>query len=140
MSPRRITPARVPEKAEQAHIVQLLRWVGGQVYVMGTRRRRGDHPGTMQTPGIPDLMAFLPPRAGSTRRVFLFIECKARGGRMSPEQREFRELAIGAELAHLVGGLDTVIAWLAEQGYTCSDRFPHYRQPVRPALPVTRSV
>jgi hypothetical protein len=27
---------------------------------MGTTRRRGDYPGTMQTPGIPDLMAFLP--------------------------------------------------------------------------------
>jgi hypothetical protein len=51
---------RVSERAEQSHIVQLLRTVGGQVYVLGTTRRRGDYAGTMQTPGLPDLLAFLP--------------------------------------------------------------------------------
>jgi hypothetical protein len=44
---------RQPEKAEQAGIVKLVRALGGRVYVLGTRRKRGDFQGTMQTPGLP---------------------------------------------------------------------------------------
>jgi hypothetical protein len=129
-----LRPARVPEKAEQAHIVQLLRSVGGQVYVMGTTRRRGDYAGTMQTEGIPDLMAFLPARnaseaLGRAARVFLFVEVKARGGRLRPEQIEFQTCCVLADVAHITGGLDAVIAWLAERGYITADSVPHYRQP-----------
>lgn len=52
---------RLPEKAVQQQIVHLLRSLGAHVYEIGTRRRRQDYPGTMQSPGIPDLVAFLPP-------------------------------------------------------------------------------
>lgn len=129
--PRTIRTPRVPEKAEQAHIIQLLRSIGGRVYVIGGHRRRGDFQGTMQTEGIPDLMAFLPVRAlaSGRARVFLFIECKAKGGRLRPEQEAFRELCLHAEVVHLVGGLDDVIAWLTEKCYVALDSFPHYRQP-----------
>lgn len=122
---------RVPEKAEQAHIVQLLRSIGAAVYAIGTHRRRGDYQGTMQSPGIPDLMAFLPAwdRARPSRRIFLFIECKARGGRLRAEQQVFRDQCLDADVCHIVGGLDDVIAWLTERGYVNANQFPHYRQP-----------
>jgi hypothetical protein len=45
---------RIPEKVIQQQIVTLLRSIGAQVWVLGTRRKRGDYQGTMQTPGLPD--------------------------------------------------------------------------------------
>lgn len=121
-------PPRVPEKAEQAHIVQLLLSIGAAVYVLGTRRPRGDHQGTCQTPGVPDLLAFLPTRAERPTRQ-LWVECKAKGGRLRPEQLDFRTLCECAGVAHVVGDLDAVIAWLCEHAYVKADQFPHYRQP-----------
>ena len=47
------------EKSIQSDIVKLLETVGAAVYKIGTTRKRGDHQGTMQTPGIPDLCAFV---------------------------------------------------------------------------------
>ena len=47
------------EKEIQADIVKLLETVGAAVYKIGTKRKKGDHQGTMQTPGIPDLLAFV---------------------------------------------------------------------------------
>lgn len=135
---------RVPEKAEQAHIVQLLRAIGGRAYVLGTVRRRGDHPGTMQSLGLPDVIGFLPMRrlvrtvqAGevvaerlvATARELVMIECKAKRGRIRPEQEEFRTLCLEAHVTHLVGDYDHVIGWLVGQGYVKADQFPHYRQP-----------
>lgn len=131
------------EKVEQAHIVQLIRSIGGRVYVLGTRRPRGDHAGTCQSAGVPDLIAFLPPRprptvvlgvpvapvAIQTKPVLLFVECKASGGRLRPEQQQFRELCQDAEVAHVVGDLDAVIAFLAARHYVKAEAFPHYRQP-----------
>lgn len=110
-------PPRLPEKAEQARIVQLLRAMGAAVYVLG-------HPspsdgrqfrGTGQTPGIPDLCCFLPRRG--TMRLQLWIEVKAAGGRLRPAQADFQALCREAGQAHLVGGLDAVLAWLAGAGY-----------------------
>jgi hypothetical protein len=135
-----LRPVRVPESVEQAHIVQLLRSLGGRVYVMGTTRRKGDYHGTMQTEGIPDVMAFLPERdcpfpAPPTRRwIFLFIEAKAQGGRIRPEQAAFREVCVAANVRHIVGGFDAVVAELAAWGYVKTDSVPHYRQ-VLPAAP-----
>jgi len=120
---------RVPEKVEQQHIVQLLRTIGGRVWVLGTKRRRNDFHGTMQTPGVPDVLAFLPVRAEPGRFVFVWIECKARGGRLRPEQAQFQALCDAAAVAHVVGDLDTVIAWLVLHGHVQADQFPHYRQP-----------
>lgn len=145
---RKSRAARTPEKAEQSHIVQLLRSIGGAVYVMGTHRRRDDHHGTMQTPGIPDLMAFLPiarnlisagigidddgaayERGAKFGPCLLFVECKAVGGRLRPEQQAFQLHCDVAKVAHVVGGLDAVIAWLTAHGYVNATQFPHYRQP-----------
>jgi len=122
-------PARVPEKTVQAHIVQLLRSLGGKVFVLGTRRRGGDYPGTMQSEGVPDLLAFLPSRAEPGRQLFLVIECKARGGRLRPDQEIFRALCVSAGVVHITGDLDAVIAWLIDQGYLKRENVPHYRLP-----------
>jgi hypothetical protein len=124
--------SRVPEKIEQAHVVQLLRSIGGKVYVLGTRRRKGDFHGTMMTEGLPDVISFLPMRTRSCQapaRRMLVVECKAVGGRLRPEQSKFRDLCQTADIAHIVGGLDAVIAWLATEGYVNANSFPHYRQP-----------
>lgn len=118
------------EKVEQAHVVQLLRSIGGTVYVLGTRRRSGDYQGTMQSPGIPDLLAFIPARRSTNERpAFLFIECKVAGGRLSPEQRVFQQLCVAANIRHIVGDLDAVIAWLVQADYVTANQFPTYRQP-----------
>jgi hypothetical protein len=120
--------------------VQLIESVGGTVYVVGTRRPRGsrcrkcgefvtEHQGTCQTAGIPDLLAFLPPRP---QAEFVFIEAKAVDGRLSTPQREFRDLCLGARLAHVVGGLDAVIAFLLERGRLLANNVPHYRLPKDP--------
>lgn len=122
-------PVRVPEKAEQQHIVQLLRSIGAKVYVSGTVRRRGDFAGTMQTPGIPDVEAFLPPRGSCGLWRLLKVEVKRVGGQMRPEQAEYRDLCARANVVHIVGPLDAVIAWLASEGYVTASQFPHYRQP-----------
>jgi hypothetical protein len=109
------------EKTEQEGVKQLLRSVGGEVWVLGTRRRAGDHQGTMQTPGVPDLLAFVPPprRRGEPQDglTHVWIEVKSEGGRLRPEQEHFRENCLAARVAHIVGGFDDVLAWLVNRGY-----------------------
>lgn len=126
------------EKIEQAHTVQLLRSLGANVYVLGTRRRKGEHQGTMQTPGLSDLIAFVPLTAAAattfnyTRgqaRALLFIECKAKGGRLSAEQEAFRIMCLAAGAEHVVGNLDAVIAWCIAHEYLKADNVAHYRRP-----------
>ena len=126
-------PLRVPENVVQQHIVTLLRTLGAKVYVLGTRRGRGerDH-GTHQTPGLPDLLAFLP-RLNRRRQVW--IEVKAVGGRLRPAQVVFQGLAHEADVDHLVGDLDVVIAWLLFHGYLKKSQVPHYRLPAEVHLP-----
>src|SRR5262245_25795347 len=111
---------RVPlEKTEQAAITKLLLTIGAAVYVIGTRRPHGDHQGTRQTPGLPDLLAFLPPDR-NTMRECLAIECKRRGGRLSNAQKLFREHCLAANIGHVVGTCDDVIAWLKANRYLVS--------------------
>lgn len=117
------------EKVEQAQIVQLLRALGGKVYVSGTTRRRGDYAGTMQTPGIPDVEVFLPRRDVPGKRLQLKVECKSERGRLRPEQAEYRELCAQAGVEHVVGTLDAVIAWCVDRGYLRAQDVPHYRRP-----------
>jgi hypothetical protein len=111
----------VSERAQQAAIVKLLRSIQGQVYVIGTTRRKGDYQGTNQTAGLADLLCFLPPVprvvVTSSARVLLFVEVKAQGGRLRIEQREFQHLCNAANVWHLVGDLDVVLQWLTAQGY-----------------------
>jgi hypothetical protein len=128
------------EKREQAGIVQLLRTFGWSVYVLGTRRpgfaRCGcgrsvaQYQGTCQTPGIPDIYA-LPPGAGGespdAHETGVWIECKAEGGRLRPEQDVFRGHCQRLGIDHVVGTLDDVIAWLIDYGYMSPHQVPHYR-------------
>ena len=114
---------RVPERAEQAAIVRLLRTLRAEVYTLGTVRRHDDYPGTMQTPGVPDLLAFLP-RGGEGRRQ-VWIEVKAVDGRLSPAQRAFRDHCREAGVDHVWGSLTAVIDWLAAEGYVRTASVPN---------------
>lgn len=127
MAPR-ARGARVSEKTEQAHIVQLLTGLGARVWVLGTRRPRGDFQGTRQTPGIPDLYAVIPHRQRGISTA-LWVECKAAGGRLRPEQVAFQQACHQAQVAHVVGGLDAVIGWLLQGEFIEARQVPWYRLP-----------
>lgn len=118
---------RVPEKAEQRHIVQLTRSIGGEVWELGTTRPGGDFRGTCQTPGMSDLVLFVPRLPHG--RELVFVEVKGQGGRLRPEQEQFRAACLAAGATHLVGGLDTYIEFLVGRGLVKASAFPHYRQP-----------
>lgn len=114
----------------QQQIVRLARMVRGEVWELGTKRSRRDyHMGTRQTPGVPDLLIFLPPVPPAVHWLFVFLEAKAQGGRLRPEQARFRDLATLAQQHHIVGGLDAFIAFLLQHGYLTRDQVPHYRLP-----------
>lgn len=122
---RGVTFARpsADEKTEQASVVNLVEALGGKAYVLGTRRaqycghcgaRNGDQ-GTRQTEGLADLALYLPPpprirQIGASGWEFLWMECKGRGGTLSPEQVLFREFNERARVSHIVGGIDAFLA------------------------------
>ena len=118
----------ITEKSVQAQGVALLRSLGGAVFVLGTRRPSGDYQGTRQTPGLPDVLAFVPHR-GSGARTFVAWECKVPGGRVRPEQREFAGLCFEAGVAHVTGDLTALMAWLVEAKFLRADQLPASRQP-----------
>jgi hypothetical protein len=120
-----------PEKVIQAQVVALLRSIGAQVYVLGTRRPRGDHPGTCQTPGLPDLYAFLPQAPLRLRYgpLALWVEVKAAGGRASAAQETFVDQCQASDVPHVIGGVDDVLAFLVVGGWVKADNVPHYRRP-----------
>jgi len=129
------------EKYEQADGVKLLGSLGARVYVLGTVRRRGDYQGTMQTPGIPDVHAFLPPPKygrdlpwGQTRRL-LHWEVKSDTGRPSPAQDEYRVLCQLAGVWHVTGNLNALLAALVQQGYLRADQLTIQRQAVIEVTP-----
>ena len=108
------------EKDIQADIVKLLKTVGAAVYKIGTKRKKGDYQGTMQTPGIPDLLAFVPmpfPLSQLYRAtVQLWIEVKRPGETRSEDQDKFRLHALEAGCEHVTGGVDEVLDWLKARG------------------------
>ena len=108
------------EKDIQADIVKLLESVGAAVYRIGTTRKRGDHQGTMQTPGIPDLLAFVavpfPLSTLHKATVQLWIEVKRPDGTMGYAQTRFRLRALEAGCEHVTGGIDEVVDWLERRG------------------------
>lgn len=124
-------PRPIPEKQVQRQIVNLLRSLGAQVWELGTRRPRGDFPGTRQTPGIPDIYAILPPPRlhHDGRPTGLWIEVKAKGGRLRPEQAQFQQQCRGAGVPHVVGGVEDVIRFLVTGGWLSAASVPHYRVP-----------
>jgi hypothetical protein len=111
-----MTPRQHPERREQAAIVQLLRAIGGQVYIIGTVRRKTDFQGTCQTAGLPDLVCFLY-RPRKDTAVQLWIEVKAKGGRLRPAQAEFQSWCQAARVHHVTGGIDHVQNWLVDHGW-----------------------
>ena len=86
----------------------------------------------MQTPGIPDLLAFvdIPVSismrlyntesarhiAPHTRSVQLWIEVKRPGGTLAGAQKAFRLRALEAGCCHVTGGVDEVLDWLKARG------------------------
>lgn len=134
---RRNVLPKASEKAEQAAIVDLLRAIGSEVYVLGTRRPKGDYPGTRQTPGLPDVLAFLPARSrrNGEPRMQLWVEVKACGGKLRPEQIVFRDLCLDADVPHVVGGIDAVTEWLISQRFLSREHVPYVRRDARPTRP-----
>jgi hypothetical protein len=61
--------------------------------------------------------------------VLLFVEVKAAGRAAASGAGRVPPACVDADVAHLVGGLDAVIAWLVERGYIRAESVPHYRQP-----------
>lgn len=70
----------------------------------------------MQTPGLPDLWVVLPAGPLGTFSRSLWFECKAAGGQLSLEQREFRNYCLATGVTHVVGGLDHAIDFLRNAG------------------------
>jgi hypothetical protein len=119
-----VTPARL-EKDEQAATLQLLERLGAAVWVLGTRRPAGrgcpscgtfirESQGTRQTPGISDLIAFLP---GVPAQVLFIEQKRAHGGRLSGAQQDFRAICQASTAGYVSGTVDDVIAWLTARGY-----------------------
>lgn len=135
--PSRQRPKPRLEKDEQLAIRQLMLSLGAKEYVLGTKRRRGDYAGTMQTPGLPDLQFFLPDRRRDAHLHpwrFLVVEVKREKlGRFRPEQIEYRDLCRAAGVDYIGGSLDDVIVWLVREGYVKNQNLPHYRQVAEPA-------
>jgi len=119
------------EKHEQANIQELVGHLGGRVYVLGTRRAqycglcggRTTDQGTRQTEGLGDLAIYLPPSPRQVRAnpdapwTFLWVECKGKGGTLTPEQVAFRYFNQRAGVVSLVGGFDAVREWLTLGGW-----------------------
>lgn len=114
-APRLASRAKTSEKQEQQAICDLIRAIGGHVYVIGTKRPKGDYQGTRQTPGIPDLFCFLPLRGIMARS--LWIEVKRKGGRKSDAQQYFASLCMNRNIDHIIGGHDDVANWLKLNGF-----------------------
>lgn len=140
--------ARVLEKTEQAHIVQLAQTVGCAVTVYGTARRGSrcpkcgewvaGHRGTQQSLGIPDLEIWIPQNARlsivlNLRRVLVKWEVKsevrarAKSGGLSVEQLAYRDLCDEAGVIWRSGSFNDFIAFLVDQGIAKAENVPHYR-------------
>lgn len=127
------------EKVEQQWGTDTLKLLRFEVFTLGHARRGARCPkcgeqvyshGTQQTPGVSDVFAFTPAVGG--HRHLLWWEAKRETGRPSPEQRAFAQLVAEmgcAQVHHVCGTYNDLIAWLCLHGYARADQFPHYRQP-----------
>lgn len=105
------------EKVEQQEGVKLLRMLGSHVYILGTKRRAGDYQGTNQTPGIADVEAFLPAKAGHPARILKWEVKRERGSKASPDQVRYAGHCTRAGVAYVIGTARTLTAWLVAEGY-----------------------
>lgn len=121
---------RISEKQHQHNGQALLRSIGALVWTLGTRRRKGDFQGTMQTPGIPDVYALLPARAADQYRSPLWWEVKAVDGASRPEQLAFEQAHAATTATHWIGYVrgtfDALVGWLVAHGYVKAQNVPHY--------------
>lgn len=110
------------EKYEQQAGVKLLRLLGAQVYVLGTKRRAGDYQGTNQTPGIADVEAwlFLRPHQRRSlvfpRRLLKWEVKRAKVGKLTPEQEAYASLCSEAGIDYVCGPCDALMEWLKAEG------------------------
>ncbi|MDP3720803.1 MAG: hypothetical protein Q8T13_23825 [Acidobacteriota bacterium] len=128
------------EKYQQHEGCKLLSSLGAVVLIIGTRRSRGkpcpkcktfvpEDQGTRQTPGIPDVLAFLPARGGAPSVTLLWEAKHADGGRLSADQQRIADLCARSGQAYCSGPLDALISWLVANGYLKAENLPHYRVP-----------
>lgn len=105
------------ERSEQSEGVKLLRMIGAKVYILGTKRRQGDYQGTNQTPGIADVEAFLPAKAGHPSRILKWEVKRERGSKASPDQVDYAARCQTARVPYVIGTARTLTSWLVAEGY-----------------------
>ncbi len=125
----RTTKRQQPERAEQRAILDVLKLVGAEWWVLGTTRKQEkpcpvcgaivpDYQGTMQSPGVCDILAFVPRPNARVYSELVMIEVKAPDrGRISAAQLAFEAACGRADVSHIVGGVDAVLAWLRARGH-----------------------
>jgi hypothetical protein len=124
-------PLQHPERVEQTNICNLARSIGGKVCVLGTTRRKGDHQGTMQSPGLPDLFIFMPsptlPNSHGLidRATGIWFEVKAPGGKRSAEQIEFGNACMMTETPYGYGTLTDFVHYLVAGGWLKRENVNH---------------
>ncbi len=133
MSDPRARKARL-EKHEQQDGVKLLRSLGAAVYVLGTKRRKGDYQGTNQTPGIADVEAWMPTKRSDqctpwmlSRQLLKWEVKRSRGAKTSVEQESYAALCTDAGVSYVCGDLSALMRWLVDAGYLRADQVPAER-------------
>jgi len=137
--------ARVSEAVEQRHVIDTCVSIGGRVWVLGTKRGTVkcqhcgrptlEHQGTKQTPGVSDLICFVPDRRGlslpgGTPKLFehAYVEMKALDGTQSDPQKDFETMCLASGVRYtLCRGLNGFLALCIELGAIKPDNVPHYR-------------
>lgn len=104
LAPAAVGPSRL-EAEEQNEAVGLLRLCGAKIYSLSQKRRTG------QTPGIPDVFAFVPLPSGEIVPLWLEVKRDDRKAKASPEQVVFRLLCKLAEVHHIVGTVRHLEEW-----------------------------
>lgn len=130
-----------PERREQEAVKRILRALGARFWVAGTVRKKTDHPGSMQTPGLADLPLVFLPRTKlpgfdkATDRPFqlVVIEVKSPAaaktplGGLRPEQHDLLVYCTAAGVPYIHGDVGALLQWLVAHGYLKATQVPHYR-------------
>lgn len=142
------------ESPEQRRVVALLGLINAAVFESGTKRPRPNpdcpvclrNQSTRQTPGIPDVEAFIDWRTHvltgtAIPPTLLKYECKAPGlgeKAMSPAQRQYRALCERTGIWHVVGDYTALLQALVDRGYLHPKNVPHYRLAAPPSTETSR--